>query len=80
MIGYRKVNGQWVEVDLLKVKELRTRASRHRNERIIAQAQRAQQRLDVLRASCTHDVIMSPLGPNWTGTKGATCAICGKSL
>ena len=75
MIGYRKVDGQWVEVDLLKVKELRLRASRYRNERIIAQAKRAETRLNALRASCKHEVVNTTYGPTFDVT---TCVICGQ--
>lgn len=76
MIGYRKVDGQWVEVDLLKIKELRTRASRHRNERIIAQAERAKVRLQKIRDDCQHEVVTTSKGPTYDVT---TCVICGKT-
>jgi hypothetical protein len=76
MIGYRKVDGKWVETTL-KIKELRLRASRHRNERILQQAKRAETRLQALQASCTHEVISRTDGPTYSVT---TCAICGKAI
>jgi len=75
MTWYRKVNGEWVVEDFLKVKELRLRASRHRNERILQQAKRAETRLKALQASCTHDVqTHDPSGIV------STCVICGKAI
>lgn len=76
MTIYRKVNGEWVETTL-KIKELRLRASRHRNERIIQQAKRAETRLIALREACTHEVISRTDSPTYSV---ATCAICGKAV
>lgn len=75
MIGYRKIDGQWVECDSLNIKELRLRASRYRNERIIAQAQRAKTRLNALCASCKHEVVNTTSGHTFDVT---TCVICGQ--